>query len=185
VKVIASLLKMESHFHPALHFADERYGDAILTAMPMRLVKAGPLPSIGETRGAIWVQVKVGARTVNVVNTHLGLRSVDRSRQVATLLGEDWIGNVEFLGSPAIVCGDLNAIPSSPAYKRLAQRFRDTQLVMTKKPKPTFPSRLPLFRIDHVFVSEDLCVTSTEIPLDQTTRRASDHLPLCVDLSLE
>jgi len=176
---------MESHFHPALHFAEERYGDAILTAMPMRLVRAGPLPSIGETRGAIWVQVKVGDRTVNVVNTHLGLRSVDRSRQVATLLGEDWIGNAEFLGSPAIVCGDLNAIPSSPAYKRLAQRFRDTQLVIAKKPKPTFPSRLPLFRIDHVFVSEDLCVTSTAIPLDEMTRRASDHLPLCVDLSLE
>ena len=44
---IASLLKMEAHFHPALHVEEEKYGDAILTAMPTRFIKAGPLPSVG------------------------------------------------------------------------------------------------------------------------------------------
>jgi endonuclease/exonuclease/phosphatase family metal-dependent hydrolase len=53
--VIAHLLGMSFHFHPALQVEDELYGDAILTALPMRLVKAGPLPgSVGfEPRGAL------------------------------------------------------------------------------------------------------------------------------------
>jgi len=182
--IIAALLKMEVHFHPALHFEEERYGDAILTAMPTRLVRAGPLPSVGETRGAIWVQVDVGGWALNVLNTHLGLHSADRKRQIAALLSPDWIGNVEFQAAPAIVCGDFNAIPSSRAYKSLARLFRDAQLVARAKPKPTFPSRFPLFRIDHVFVSEELQIESAAIPLAPITRLASDHLPLEVSISL-
>ena len=51
---IAHLLGMSVHFNPALQVEEELYGDAILTALPMRLVKAGPLPgSVGfEARGA-------------------------------------------------------------------------------------------------------------------------------------
>src|SRR5262249_37923564 len=57
---IAHLLGMGVHFHPALKVEEELYGDAILTALPMRLVKAGSLPgSIGfEPRGALWVAVE-------------------------------------------------------------------------------------------------------------------------------
>src|SRR4026209_2834843 len=53
---IAHPLGMRVHFHPALLFEEELYGDAILTALPMRLMKAGPLPgSVGfEPRGATW-----------------------------------------------------------------------------------------------------------------------------------
>ncbi len=79
--LIATLLKMEAHFHPALHVEEEKYGDAILTALPTKLMRAGPLPSVGETRGAIWLQVIANGLQFNVLNTHLGLRGIDRSRQ--------------------------------------------------------------------------------------------------------
>lgn len=181
---IAALLKMEAHFHPALHVDEERYGDAVLTALPTRLMSAGPLPSVGETRGAIWMRIDVGGSAVNLINTHLGLRSRDRDRQVAALLGSDWIGHPEFQGAPAIVCGDFNAIPSSPAYKSLAKHFRDAQSMVSAMPRPTFPSWYPLLRIDHVFVSKELRVDSTSIALDPLTRRASDHLPLQVNLRI-
>lgn len=180
--VIADLLKMEAHFHPALHVEEEKYGDAILTALPTRLMKAGPLPSVGETRGAIWVQVDLPGMSLNVLNTHLGLRNIDRVRQMERLLGADWIGNDEFKAAPAVICGDLNAIPSSPAYKILARQFRDAQLLAGARPRPTYPSRFPLLRIDHVFVSEGLGVTSVDVVGDQLSRRASDHLPLLVTL---
>ena len=42
-QLIARYLEMAFHFHPALHLEEERYGDAILTHLPHRLVKAGPL----------------------------------------------------------------------------------------------------------------------------------------------
>ncbi|MDP9812295.1 endonuclease/exonuclease/phosphatase family metal-dependent hydrolase [Rhizobium tibeticum] len=183
-EMIATLLKMEAHFHPALHVEEERYGDAIVTALPTRLMRAAPLPSIGETRGAIWVQVDVHGWSLNVLNTHLGLRNRDRNRQVTALLSDDWIGNAQFQALPAVVCGDLNAIPSSPAYKSLATHFRDAQLSAGTRPRPTFPSRYPLLRIDHVFVSKELHVASVAITADPLTRRASDHLPLLVRLDL-
>lgn len=180
--LIATLLKMEAHFHPALHVEEEKYGDAILTALPTKLMRAGPLPSVGETRGAIWLQVISNGLQFNVLNTHLGLRGIDRSRQVATLLGRDWISSPEFQAAPAIICGDLNAIPLSPAYRMLARQFRDVQLLAGGKPRPTYPSRLPVLRIDHVFVSEGLGVRRVAALADPLARRASDHLPLLAEI---
>jgi len=179
---IASILKMEAHFHPALHVEEEKYGDAILTALPTRLVKAASLPSRGEIRGALWVQIELPGLCLNVVNTHLGLRSFDRLRQVSTLLGDDWIGSSEFQGIPAIICGDLNAVPSSAAYKALAARFSDVQLVASAKAKRTYPSQLPFLRLDHIFVSKDLGILRSEVISTGISRKASDHLPLLAEV---
>ena len=76
--LIARYLEMEFHFHPALHLEEERYGDAILTHLPQRLVKAGPLPGLAgkpllEPRGALWVAIDLHGREIQIINTHLGL----------------------------------------------------------------------------------------------------------------
>ena len=47
---LAELLGMRSRFHPAMHVEEEQYGDAILTALPERLVRAGPLPGYPRMR---------------------------------------------------------------------------------------------------------------------------------------
>ncbi|MFK0332015.1 endonuclease/exonuclease/phosphatase family protein [Rhizobium sp. NPDC090275] len=182
--MIATLLKMEAHFNPALHVQEEKYGDAILTALPALRMKAGPLPSVGETRGAIWTQVDAGGRKLNVLNTHLGLRNIDRIKQVRTLLSDEWIGSPDFHATPSVICGDLNARPSSPAYRMLAGQFRDAQLSAAGRPRPTFPSRFPLLRIDHVFLSRELKVSAANVVSTPLTKRASDHLPLLITLKL-
>jgi endonuclease/exonuclease/phosphatase family metal-dependent hydrolase len=41
-----------------------------------------------------------------------------------------------------------------------------------------------LVRIDHIFVNGIFEVKSIQQPRTPTTRQASDHLPLCVELSL-
>jgi endonuclease/exonuclease/phosphatase family metal-dependent hydrolase len=46
-EVIARELGMDFHFHPARRIEGERYGAAILSALPLRLVKAGSLPERG------------------------------------------------------------------------------------------------------------------------------------------
>jgi endonuclease/exonuclease/phosphatase family metal-dependent hydrolase len=66
----------------------------------------------------------------------------------------------------------------------LTTHFRDAQLLAGTKPQPTFPSRYPFLRIDHIFVSKELHVASVAITADRLTRRASDHLPLLVKLDL-
>src|SRR5579862_8740187 len=41
---LARRLGMAPRFHAALRVEEEQYGDAILTALPERLIRAGPLP---------------------------------------------------------------------------------------------------------------------------------------------
>ncbi|MBX4867613.1 endonuclease/exonuclease/phosphatase family protein [Rhizobium bangladeshense] len=180
---IASLLKMQAHFHPALSIAEEQYGDAIITALPTGAVKAGPLPSIGEARGALSVEILVGGRKLLVVNTHLGLRGRERIRQMTTLLNSGWLHGSSDEPVPSILCGDFNAIPSSATYRLATRSLTDAQLAGNAAPRATFPSRYPLMRLDHIFVTNDLVVERASVLETRLTRVASDHLPLVADIS--
>ncbi|MBB2673759.1 UNVERIFIED_ORG: endonuclease/exonuclease/phosphatase family metal-dependent hydrolase [Rhizobium esperanzae] len=181
--LIASLLKMQAHFHPALSVAEEQYGDAIITALPTAAVKAGPLPSIGEQRGALSVEVLVGDRKLLVVNTHLGLRGRDRIRQMTTLLNSGWLRGTKDEPLPCILCGDFNAIPSSATYRLATRSLKDALLGGKAAPRATFPSRYPLMRLDHIFVTDDLVVKRATVLQNRLTRVASDHLPLFAEIS--
>ncbi|MBX5132109.1 endonuclease/exonuclease/phosphatase family protein [Rhizobium lentis] len=181
--VIASLLKMQAHFHPALSIAEEQYGDAIITALPTGAIKAGPLPSVGEARGALSVEVTAGDRKLLVVNTHLGLRGRERIRQMTTLLNSGWLHGTAETPLPTILCGDFNAIPSSATYRLVARSLKDAQIAAGGAPKATFPARYPLMRLDHIFVTEDLVVQRATVLQTRLTRVASDHLPLLAEIS--
>lgn len=179
---IASLLKMQAHFHPALSVAEEQYGDAIITALPTGAVKAGPLPSIGEQRGALSVEILVGDRKLLVINTHLGLRGRERIRQMTTLLNAGWLRGAANEPLPCILCGDFNAIPSSATYRLAARSLKDAQLAGKAAAKATFPSLYPLMRLDHIFVTDDLVVKKATVLQNRLTRIASDHLPLFAEI---
>jgi endonuclease/exonuclease/phosphatase family metal-dependent hydrolase len=63
--------------------------------------------------------------------------------------------------------------------------MKDAQRVLRgHRPRPTFPSALPFLRLDHVFVSDAVDVRGVTVPHDAKARRASDHLPLIVDLEI-
>ncbi|EJT02205.1 endonuclease/exonuclease/phosphatase family protein [Rhizobium sp. CCGE 510] len=180
---IASLLEMQAHFHPALSIAEEQYGDAIITALPTGAVKAGPLPSIGEQRGALSVEILVGDRKMLVVNTHLGLRGRERMRQMTTLLNSGWLRGKGDEPLPTILCGDFNAIPASATYRLATRSLKDAQRAGKARPRATYPSRYPLMRLDHIFVSDDLIVKQATVLDNRLTRVASDHLPLLAEIT--
>jgi len=185
---IASVLGMTHHFHPAMSIAEEHYGDAILSALPLRLVKAAALPGVPlrprlEPRGALWVEVPLGDRTLQVITSHFGLLGRERRLQAQALLGPEWLGHPACRG-PVALLGDFNAIPASGAYRLLTKRLRDVQRLPPFRARATFPSAWPLLRIDHVFVSPELVVRDVTVLRDGEARVASDHLPVCVDLEL-
>jgi len=187
--IIAQCLEMDFHFHPAMHIEEERYGDAILTHLPLRLVKAGTLPGLAgksglEPRGVLWVELDVDGAAIQVLNTHLGLLARERRAQVEALLGPDWLGHPACSG-PVVLCGDFNALPSSPVCRRLRTRLDDAQIELeSHRPRSTFFGRFPTARIDHVFVDSGLTVVDIEVPDSELVRVASDHLPLIVELQL-
>ncbi|HYE00284.1 MAG TPA: endonuclease/exonuclease/phosphatase family protein [Alphaproteobacteria bacterium] len=184
---IARLLGMESHFHAALRRGDEAYGVALLTALPARRVKAGPLPGLAgrpglEPRGALWLAVEAGGAELQVITTHFGLHPAEQRAQAAALAGPDWLGHPD-CGGPAVLLGDFNAFPGSRPYRRLAAQIADAQRAPAGRAGATFPSRLPLLRIDHVF-ARGADVAAGAVMRSPLARLASDHLPLAVDLAL-
>ena len=143
---IAARLNMTVHFNAALKVAEERYGDAILTHLPMRLVKTGPLPTLPRVRG------------------------------------------LESRG--ALLVGDFNATSRYAVYRAFTGALADAQRLLQRQGKlkralRTFPSRTPMLRIDHCFVSAGVRMTAATVPGDLTARMASDHLPLVLDFEVE
>ncbi|MEP4547657.1 MAG: endonuclease/exonuclease/phosphatase family protein [Saccharospirillum sp.] len=186
---IARLLAMDFHFHPAIHLEEERYGDAILTHLPQRLVKADLLPGLAtrpnlEPRGALCVEVDLHGSRVQIINTHLGLNGQERKAQMEALLGLDWLGHPD-CQQPVILCGDFNAVPLSLVCRGLNRRLRDAQEATAgHRPQPTFTTRLPSVRIDHIYFGAGLTASGIEIPDSVLARVASDHRPLVADLRL-
>lgn len=186
---IAHYLEMQFHFYPHIHIEDEKYGDAVLTHLPMRIIKTGPLPGHLpggklEPRGALWVTIDLHGTEVNIVNTHLGLTSRERMAQIEALLGDEWLGRLNG-DQPVILCGDFNSVPSSKGYRLLCSRFSDAQThLKDHRPVCTFYSRLPSFRIDHVFINPGIRVTGITVPRSELAKVASDHLPLIADLTI-
>jgi endonuclease/exonuclease/phosphatase family metal-dependent hydrolase len=187
-ELIAEFLQMQYYFHPAIHVEEERYGNAILTRLPERLVRTGILPRSGtgpsEPRGALWIAIEFNGSRIQVFNTHLGLSAWERRLQARELVGEHWLGHESARG-PCIVCGDLNALPNSAPWRILSQRVDDVQTRLSDhRPLGTFHSHLPKARLDHVLVSRDFTVEAVHVPRSHLSRITSDHLPLIVDLRL-
>ena len=53
-----------------------------------------------------------------------------------------------------------------------------------RRARGTFPSWLPLFCLDHVWIGRALTADAVTVPRDPVARVASDHLPIVVDLTL-
>jgi endonuclease/exonuclease/phosphatase family metal-dependent hydrolase len=185
---IAHRLDMTFHFNAALKVEEELYGDAILTTLPERLVKAGPLPGHPaipqlEPRGALWVAVQVDGTELNIINTHLGLVPREQQIQARRLAGDGWIAAAP-ADQPLIVLGDFNATGTTVVYRTFAALLHDARRTGRRNgPTATFPSTLPVLRIDHVFTRGPIRVEKLFVPQDPLTRVASDHLPLVVDVS--
>ncbi|MEW6378549.1 MAG: endonuclease/exonuclease/phosphatase family protein [bacterium] len=188
-QTIADHLNMDFHFHPAIKIEEERYGNAILSRYPMHLASAGPLPTFPafrplEKRGALRSIVNLGSRTIQVINTHLGLNRRERMVQADALLGSDWLTHPT-CRPPFIICGDFNAMPGSAVYQKFRKVLLDAQhCLSSRRPSNTWPTLYPFIRIDHAFISPEITVRRIETPRTPLTRLASDHLPLIIDVHL-
>ncbi len=177
----------EAFFLPTMADSDGQYGDALLSRFPLNIIRASLLPNYRqrEPRGAIWAEVDLDGRTVQVISTHLSLNRRERELQADELLGSRWLKDAAARG-PLVFLGDLNAMPGSRVYRRIvASRLRDCQKIgRRRRPRPTWPSFASFCRIDHVYASPFLDLVGVEIPQDPIAQRASDHLPIVVDLQL-
>jgi endonuclease/exonuclease/phosphatase family metal-dependent hydrolase len=186
---LADQLGMLHHYYAVFESAGERYGLAIISRWQLTHIQSSHLTPAdhrlrSEARGALWMRVESPWGALHVINTHFGLRRQERLEQARQLTGEKWLGRLPS-DQPVVLCGDLNASPASPAYKRITVALRDVHSLSSgRPPRATFPSPLPLRRLDHIFVNAALAVQDLSVVRSATAVVASDHLPLWADLAL-
>ena len=131
-----------------------------------------------EQRGLLHVEVDAHGRRVHVIVVHLGLIPGSRVRQVDRL--QQFIEREVPPGSPVVVAGDFNdwGLPLRMAMNAMNLRSLDSQRT------PTYPSRLPLVQLDHVY-ARGLKPVAQHAPRGRIWSRMSDHLPLIVDLAYD
>ncbi len=130
-----------------------------------------------EQRGLLHSELLVQGRTLHVVVVHLGLIRASRTRQLAQL--RRYIERVIPQSSPLLVAGDFNdggamlVRELGPAGLRSFAPGRN----------PTFPARLPLVQVDHVF-ARGMDALGVQVPRGRVWWRMSDHLPLIAEFRL-
>lgn len=131
--------------------AANRYGNAILTRLPVIAAATRMLAPRSDYRTAIRLRVDVRGRPVDVVNTHLAWEphaAPVRAQQIGDLIG--WLPGD---GAPLIVMGDFNAPLADAGLAPLAERklhavplppLTTTTLVEARGHAPRI--------IDHIFI---------------------------------
>ncbi len=117
-----------------------------------------------------------------MINWHLGLSARERIWQTRHLLQHALYR--ESIHLPTLLIGDSNDWRNRLWKKEL--EVRDYQLVTRPISRyRTYPATLPMGALDKAYCLGNIKVRACTIVRDKSTRTASDHLPLLVDLHLE
>jgi endonuclease/exonuclease/phosphatase family metal-dependent hydrolase len=173
---LASELGMRSIAGPNLEDHLGAYGNGLLTKLPIVEHECVRFEAHAgkEPRGAIIARLDLGGRFVDVYVTHLGLTRGERRAQIRALKR-----SIAARRSTArVLLGDINEW-GHRLFVRRAFTPRPFARMLTGR---TFPSRLPIFCLDWVFVDPAPRSHSVHIVRTREARSASDHLPLVVDL---
>ena len=136
-----------------------------------------------EQRGLLHATLNVADQHVHVIVVHLGLIAASRQRQLSQLA--KYIERDIPKQDALIVAGDFNS-PIAPvrwAQTALGQNSQRKPLLHALSGHATFPSRLPLVQLDHVFARHAKMISSY-VPQGSAWARMSDHLPLVVEIEL-
>jgi len=123
----------------------------------------------GRVRRGLSVAEAAGLR---IVSLHLGLSAHERSVQIVRIMP------LVAAASNCVVLGDLNEPPDGPSWRRLGMNLRD----LAYHAGPTYPATGPTERIDAVLGSRGVTASGARVVTGDAARRASDHLPVVVDV---
>jgi endonuclease/exonuclease/phosphatase family metal-dependent hydrolase len=178
---LARMTKMEYAFAHNLDYQGGQYGVAILSRFP--IVKTDHRLYLNkreaERRGMIRIEVKVGARKLSFVTTHLDYQYEDgRVFEAEQML--------EFLkpeAGPMILVGDFNVEPVGQSYELISKQFRDVWMeTKAQEAGLSYPADKPVKRIDYIMFRPNEKIRAQSAWTVNTL--ASDHLPVVAELEL-
>lgn len=163
-------------FGPTLVRKDAPYGNAVLSAYPVRAIRRIDISvDRREPRGLIDVDIDVEGIVFRIINTHLGLKRRERIAQISRI--EELVKYED--GNPTILMGDFNEwLHMRSSLNRLFRGFG-------RRPRlRTFPAVSPLFMLDCIGVRPGRTLADIRVHRSRLARLASDHLPVRAEISL-
>jgi endonuclease/exonuclease/phosphatase family metal-dependent hydrolase len=157
-------------------------GNLILTSHRVRVHETWclrfPLTPGRHLRGAAFASASVGPVRFVVAGSHLSTDAAERQAQADRLAKAIAEASP---GVPVILGVDLNEPPGGPAWQALGAGLVDGS---PDGLAPTFPAANPSRRIDAVLADPAVRVAGYRVLATPAARRASDHLPILVDLDV-
>lgn len=186
---LAEKLGMEWHFSKAIDISGGQYGDAVLSKYPILETFSYTLPCAaeqpGEDRSLCVIRVEIDGKSLYVASTHLDHLSGDASRmvqaaEIRTICSTELTGDM-------ILCGDLNAVPSSNVIATMTSFLTAAGTI----DQYTYPSDDPTRKIDYIMftpinhfgVQNCQVVSRNDQQVDGAD--ASDHRPVVADIRFQ
>ena len=146
------------------------FGNALLTKYPVKSYACINLTIAGYApRGAIQAILETKVGELQVIVVHLGLTPWERYQQMKKIA--DLVRHNQ--SKRTIVMGDFNQwLQHTEASSQI------TSLLPKQINELTFPTRLPVVRLDRMFMSANIELLKQGTLKDETTKKASDHFPL-------
>ncbi|MCC4115018.1 endonuclease/exonuclease/phosphatase family protein [Aromatoleum toluclasticum] len=159
------------------------HGNAILSRFPIVSTSNQDVSDHRfERRGLLHCEVQVPGieSPVHCVCAHLGLFAGSRRRQMEALAGR--MERLAPDGAPLIIAGDFNDWRNR-AQDLLVERLgvRDAFEAGRGRPPRSFPSKMPLFRLDRIYV-RGFSVKQADVHSGPPWSRISDHAALTAEL---
>jgi endonuclease/exonuclease/phosphatase family metal-dependent hydrolase len=172
----------EAVYRTNAHTRHGEHGNALLSRWPVINHQHEDMSDHRfEQRGLLHSEVLVHGAPVHVIVVHLGLIAASRTRQLMQLA--KFMEREIPKSATLVVAGDFNSPVAPVKWAQTAMKSRANAKPHTPERTPTFPSRLPLVQLDHVF-ARHAKPTASHVPRGAIWARMSDHLPLIVDFSL-
>lgn len=171
LEVLAEETGMQAVAGPTLARQTGHYGNGLLTRRRVLAVRRHDL-SVDrcEPRGALEVDLEVGAHAVRVLVTHLGLRPRERRAQVKQIVD---VLRTTPSEQPLVLLGDINE------WLPIGRPLRWLHRSLEQGPAGrTFPVWLPLLSLDRIWVRPRSALASLAVHRSQLARIASDHYPV-------
>jgi endonuclease/exonuclease/phosphatase family metal-dependent hydrolase len=180
---LAALTGMTAVFANNYHFQGGEYGNAILSRFPVRRWTNTHYRMLipDEQRGILQAILDVGGREVVFMDTHIDYRRDDKERWAN--LDEIESLAAQYAGTPVLLCGDFNSVPTSRIIQRLTNTFDDTWAKAGEGEGLTIPANKPTKRIDYLWVTKDGPIKPLKswVPVTE----ASDHRPVMAEFRME
>jgi len=187
VEILSSRLGLRGSYWATSAMAEGHFGLAILSRFPVAFLREYDLSyrPRNEPRFCLRADLEIEPGAIlHVFNCHLGLATMERRFQRRRMLSDALLLSEE-LHHPVVLMGDFNDRPLTVVHRQLRRHFVDAYKCSGQRGGATFQFGPLAWRLDHIYVSDDVRVLDCWVRRDELARVASDHRPLIATVEID